>query len=79
MEETIQTEEHGLSDYVKNTEKGFNRLLKSLEKEKSKNEYRDEAKKHKIREWTEKPLHGQYPWLVAETKGKNTHGWIKDG
>ena len=30
VEEVIRTEEHGLSEYIKNEEKGYNKLLKSL-------------------------------------------------
>jgi len=40
-EETIRTEEHGLSDYIKNEEKGYNRLLKRLTKTSSKTEYQN--------------------------------------
>ncbi|XP_067947071.1 receptor-type tyrosine-protein phosphatase delta-like [Watersipora subatra] len=39
--ETIQTEEYGLSDYVKCKDNGLNKYLKSFEKEQLKHEYKD--------------------------------------
>ena len=30
VEKTIRTEEYGLSDYIKNEERGYNRVLKRL-------------------------------------------------
>ena len=36
VEETIRTEEHGLSDYIKLEDKGLNRYLKSFEKKETK-------------------------------------------
>ena len=56
-EETIKTEVRRLSDNIKNTEKGYNRLLQSLE-DKTKRAYKGDIKEQK-EDWTEKPLHGQ--------------------
>ena len=67
IEVTIKTEEYGLSDYVKETNKGHNRLLNSVEKEDTKKKNKeDNIKKLKTKDWTEKPLHGQYPRLAAD-------------
>ena len=48
-------------------------------KEDTKNKYTDNIKEHRTEDWTEKPLHGQYPRLVADTSHKNTYAWIKNG
>ena len=58
IEETIETEEYGLSDYVKETNRGHNRLLKSVEKEEATKEYKDNIREHRTKDWTEKPLYG---------------------
>ena len=79
IEQTIETEEHGLSDYVKKTEKGYNRLLKAMEKEKSRKEYSENIMEERTKDWKEKPLHGQYPRLVADADNKKTYLWIKNG
>ena len=78
-EECVRTEEHGLSDYVKNSEKGFNRLLTSMERDGTKREYMLKMKEHKEKEWKEKALHGQYPRLVADTEQEKTFNWIRNG
>ena len=43
VEEVIQTEEHSLSDYIKNKEKGYNKLLKTLAKDQSKNHHTNQS------------------------------------
>ena len=58
IEVTIETEEYGLSDYVKETNIGHNRLLKSVEKEEATKEYKDNIREHRTKDWTEKPLYG---------------------
>ena len=73
IEETIETEEYRLSDFVKETNKNHNRLLKSVKKKGTKKEQKDNIKEHRTKEWTEKPLHGQYPTLVADTSHNNTY------
>ena len=78
-EETIRTEEHGLSDYIKNGDKGFNRFLTGLIKEKSKQEYKNERKEKKERDWKDKALHGQYPKIVEKGDETKTYKWLKNG
>ena len=58
IEETIETEEYELSDYVKETNRGHNRLLKSVEKEETTKEYKDNIKEHRTKDWKKKPLYG---------------------
>ena len=48
-EETVRTEEHGLS-YIRCEEKGSNRLLKKLIKEKTKREYQENQRATKEKE-----------------------------
>ncbi|XP_069971364.1 uncharacterized protein [Penaeus vannamei] len=78
-EETIRTEEHGLSDYIKNDEKGYNRLLKRLTKTRSKSEYQNRQKETKEKDWKEKALHGQYAKIADKTDIKRNCKWIKNG
>ena len=78
-EETIRTEEHGLSDYIKCEEKGYNRLLKKLTRAKTKMEYQDQQKETKEAEWKEKALHGQYTKIADKTDIAKTYKWIKNG
>ena len=49
-----------------------------MEKKDTKKEYKDNIKEHRTKAWTEKPLHGQNPRLVANTSHKNTYRWIKN-
>ena len=79
MEEVIEVEEHTLSDYVKNTEKGYNRLLTCFTREMSKIECKQKNTENRIKSWKDKPLHGQYPRLVADTDEKKTFMWVKAG
>ena len=79
VEETIRTEEHGLSDYIKCKEKGYNRLLQRLTKERSKQEYKDQREEHKKQEWKEKHLHGQYTKIADKTDTRMTYRWIRNG
>ena len=78
-EECIRIEEHGLSDYVKMKDKGFNRLLSAMEKGDTKHEFKRKSKEEKEKGWKEKVLHGQYPGLVANTDQGKTFRWIKNG
>ena len=79
VEETIRTEELGLSDYIKDEDKGFNKLLRKLTKEKSKQEYKNQWLERKKRDWKEKALHGQYPEIADKTDTKKTYKWLKNG
>ena len=54
IEVTIETEEYGLSDYVKETNIGHNRLLKSIEKKDTIKEYKYNIKEHRTKDWTDK-------------------------
>ena len=76
MEETIRTEEHGLSDYIKHEDKGLNRYLKSFEKKETKREYKDRKMEEKQQEWKNKALHGQYTKIADRTDTKKTYKWI---
>ena len=78
-EETVRTEEHGLSDYIRCEEKGSNRLLKKLIKEKTKREYQENQRATKEKEWKEKALHGQYTKIADKTDRKKTYKWMKNG
>ena len=49
IEVTIETEEYGLSDYVKETNIGHSRLLKSIEKKDTKKEYKYNIKEHRTK------------------------------
>ena len=73
-EETVRTEEHGLSDYIRCEEKGSNRLLKKLIKEKTKREYQENQRATMEKEWKEKALHGQYTKISDR---KKIYKWIK--
>ena len=79
VEETIRTEEHGLSDYIKCEEKGFNRFLTGLTKNDSKQEYKDLRAQQKEQDWKDKPLHGQYTKIADKWDAKKTYKWIKNG
>ena len=76
-EETLHTEIHGLSDYNKDTEKEYNRLLQSMGKHKTKREYKEDTKKQK-KDWMKKPLYGQHSCFVAGTEKEKTYAWIKN-
>ena len=71
-EECIRTEEHGLSDYVKNKDKGYNRFLTIMELSDTKRDYKERLKDEREKKWKEKALHGQYPRLVADKDQKKT-------
>ena len=43
--------------------------MESVEKD-TKMNYKDNIKEHRIKDWTEKPLHRQYSRLVADTSHK---------
>ena len=58
-----------MSDYIRCEEKGSNRLLKKLIKEKTKREYQRATKE---KEWKEKALHGQYTKVADKTDRKKT-------
>ena len=79
VEQTIRTEEYSLSDYIKNEDKGYNRLLKGLAKEETKAEYKNEQKEKWVKDWKEKPLHGQYAKLTEKYDTKKTYKWIRNG
>ena len=79
VEEVIRTEEYGLSDYIKNEEKGYNKLLKTLIKDQSKNDYTNQSREKHEKEWTEKSLHGQYPKLTEKYDRKKKYRWIRNG
>ena len=78
-EETVRTEGHGLSDYIRCEDKGSNRLLKKLIKEKTKREYQENQRATKEKEWKEKALHGQCTKIADKTDRKKTYKWMKNG
>ena len=49
IENAIEAEEYKFLDYVKETNKGHNRLLKSVEKEDTKRNTRTNIKKHRTK------------------------------
>ena len=78
-EQTIRTEEYGLSDYVRNEEKGYNKHLKQLVKNGSKQDYLREQKENTEKEWKDKPLHGQYTKITENTDKHKTYKWLRNG
>ena len=76
-EETVRTEEHGLSDYIRCEEKRSNKLLKKLIKKKTKREYQENQTATKEKEWKKKALHGQYTKIANKTDRKKTYKWMK--
>ena len=75
----MRAEEHRLSDYIRCEEKGSDRLLKKLIKEKTKRKYQENQRATKKKEWKEKALHGQYTKIADKTDRKKTYKWIKNG
>ena len=77
-EETVRTEKHALSDYIRCKEKESNRVMKKLIKEKTKREYQENQRATKEKEWKEKALHGQYTKIADKTDKKRTYKWMKN-
>ena len=79
VEEVVRAEEHGLSDYIKDEEKGYNKFLKTLTKDESKKDYIAECRRVREKDWKEKSLHGQYPKLTEKLERKKQYRWIRNG
>ena len=68
-----------MSDYIRCKEKGSNRLLKKLIKEKTKREYQENQGATKEKKWKKKAVHGQYTKIADKTDRKKTYKWMKNG
>ena len=68
-----------MSDYIKDEEKGYNKLLKTLTKDESKKDYIAECQRVREKDRKEKSLHGQYPMLTQKLERKKQYRWIRNG
>ncbi|XP_067930802.1 high mobility group nucleosome-binding domain-containing protein 5-like [Watersipora subatra] len=68
VEVTIRIDEHGLSDYIKDVYKGYNKLAKALIKDNCEKLYSDEIKEQNEKDWSRKALHGQFLKLMKNYK-----------
>ena len=74
-EECVRREEHALSDYIKTQHEG-NHCFDGFLKDRTQSEYKKEVAASRMKQWKEKPLHGQFPSLINAEQGDSWR-WLK--
>ena len=85
VEECVESEKRGLSDYLRNSDEWMLRMAleeKVLEETETAQEYKDRRLKEKKTQWKSKALHGKFIESVEGLEGVDmdkTWAWVKSG